>query len=79
MKPSCAVTKLIDADGCRPSSWYRSLEPVKRDANDAAFARERQKSRIVSRYWSFHSVQSTGKLPDLVAARARDPTARRSS
>src|SRR3954449_949235 len=27
VKPSCAVTKLIDAYGYRPSSPYRSLEP----------------------------------------------------
>jgi hypothetical protein len=49
VKPSCAVTKLIDANGRRPSSAYRSDEPVKRCAKSPTVARERQKSRIVSR------------------------------
>ena len=35
MNPSCAVTKLIDAMGRRPSSSYRSAAPVNRDANSA--------------------------------------------
>ena len=38
MKPSWAVMKLIEANGCRPSFWYRSLEPVSRDANMPIFA-----------------------------------------
>ena len=33
VKPSCAVTKLIDADGRRPVASYRSDEPVRRAAN----------------------------------------------
>ena len=49
VKPSCAVTKLIDANGRRPSEAYRSLEPVKRFAKSAIGASPRQKSRIVSR------------------------------
>src|SRR5581483_9795697 len=49
VKPSCAVTKLIDANGLRPSDWYRSDEPVKRCAKSGPFASPRQKSRIVSR------------------------------
>ena len=64
MKPSWAVMKLIEANGRRPSFWYRSLEPVSRDANSATPSLcPRQKSRIASRYMPFHSVQSTGKLP----------------
>jgi hypothetical protein len=41
--------KLIDANGRRPSRSYRSLEPVKREANSLTGASPRQKSRIVSR------------------------------
>ena len=63
MNPSCAVTKLMDADGWRPSFWYRSLDPVKRRANSATAACSRQKSRTESRYIPFHSDQSTGKFP----------------
>ena len=63
MKPSWHVTKLIEADGCRPSVWYRSLEPVKRRANSATAVCPRQKSRIASRYMPFHSDQRIGKFP----------------
>src|SRR5947199_13071 len=63
VKPSCAVTKLIDANGERPSPWYKSLEPVNRDANSDTGACARQKSRMLSRYNPFHSPQRTGKLP----------------
>ena len=64
MNPSWAVTKLIDAYGLRPEDWYRSLEPVNREANSASVAASpRQKSRTVSRYLPFHSVHSGGKLP----------------
>ena len=38
VKPSWAVTKLIEANGLRPSSAYRSDEPVNRWANAATFA-----------------------------------------
>ena len=50
MKPSWAVTKLIDADGRRESDWYRSELPVSREATSPRIAGSpRQKSRIVSR------------------------------
>src|SRR5581483_6251545 len=49
VKPSWAVTKLIEANGLRPSEAYRSLEPVKREAKPATPVAPRQKSRIVSR------------------------------
>ena len=39
VNPSCAVTKLIDAIGRRPSISYRSQEPVKRDANSPRLRR----------------------------------------
>src|SRR5262249_25041188 len=63
VKPSCAVTKLIEAKGSRPSSPYRSAEPVKRPANSPTLPWPRQKSRTESRYFPFHSAHSTGKLP----------------
>ena len=64
VKPSCAVTKLIEATGCRPSLAYRSLEPVRREANSGRVADwPRQKSRIVSRYLPFHSLHNGGKFP----------------
>src|SRR6185369_16933551 len=64
VNPSCAVTKLIEWNGLRPSSWYRSADPVIREANSARVAGSpRQKSRTVSRYLPFHSVQFGGKLP----------------
>src|SRR5258707_9420529 len=49
VKPSCAVMKLIDANGLRPSVSYRSEEPPKREAKSRSGASPRQKSRIVSR------------------------------
>ena len=49
VNPSWAVMKLTDANGWRPSDSYRSLEPVKREANAATPVWPRQKSRIVSR------------------------------
>src|SRR4029077_13703072 len=49
VKPSWAVMKLIDANGRRPSVWYRCDEPPKRDAKSRTGACPRQKSRIVSR------------------------------
>ncbi|SNY69416.1 hypothetical protein SAMN05421748_13542 [Paractinoplanes atraurantiacus] len=64
MKPSCAVTKLMDAIGRRPSISYRSELPVNRDANSPRLAGSaRQKSRIESRYLPFHSVQLGGNPP----------------
>ena len=64
MKPSCAVTKLIEAMGRRLSASYRSDEPVKRAANSPRLpGSPRQKSRTVSRYLPFHSVHSGGKPP----------------
>ena len=39
VNPSCAVTKLIDAIGRRPSTSYRSDEPVKRDGELAEAGR----------------------------------------
>ena len=64
MKPSWAVTKLIEAIGLRPLCSYRSREPVRRDANSpSVLGSPRQKSRTVSRYLPFHSVHSGGKLP----------------
>jgi hypothetical protein len=38
VKPSCAVTKLMDAYGRRPSFSYRSADPVRREANSASVA-----------------------------------------
>ena len=50
VNPSCAVTKLIEAMGRRPSDSYRSEDPVNREANSARLAGSpRQKSRTVSR------------------------------
>src|SRR5919112_2150799 len=61
VNPSCAVTKLIDAMGRRPSISYRSDEPAKREANSPRVAGSpRQKSRTVSRNLPFHSVHSGG-------------------
>ena len=64
MKPSCAVTKFTEAYGERPSSAYRSDEPASRVATVRMPAeRPRQKSRTVSRYWSFHSTHGGGNSP----------------
>ena len=64
MKPSCAVTKLIELYAERPSSAYRSDEPASRVAT-VLLPEEwlRQKSRISSRYWSFHSTHGGGIRP----------------
>ena len=64
MKPSWQVTKFTEATGRLLSCWYRSLDPVSREANSGTFEGwPRQKSRIVSRYLPFHSLHSGGKLP----------------
>lgn len=64
VKPSWAVTKLMDAKGRRPECSYRSAEPVMRLANSPSVeGSPRQKSRTVSRYLPFHSVHCGGKLP----------------
>ncbi len=64
VKPSWAVTKLIEATGRRAELSYRSAEPVRRDANSPRVeGSPRQKSRTVSRYLPFHSVHCGGKLP----------------
>src|SRR5439155_26476015 len=63
VNPSWAVTKLIDANGRRPSRSYRSAEPPNLDATSRAAALPRQKSRITSREIPFHSVQRIGQLP----------------
>ena len=66
MKPSWAVTKLTLATGVRPEYWYRSEEPVMREANSPSVeGSPRQKSRTVSRYLPFHSLHSGGKPPTL--------------
>ncbi|CAM5442968.1 hypothetical protein SFUMM280S_00292 [Streptomyces fumanus] len=45
VKPSCAVTKLTLARGRRRLCWYRSEEPVSRDANSpSVWSSPRQKS-----------------------------------
>ena len=64
MKPSCAVTKFTELYADRPSSAYRSEEPASRVAT-MRIPEEcpRQKSRIVSRYWSFHSTHGGGIRP----------------
>src|SRR5262249_60545481 len=67
VKPSCAVTKLTLALGCRASAWYRSELPVSRDANTPSVAGSpRQKSRTVSRYRPFHSDHSGGEVATLL-------------
>ncbi len=64
MKPSWQVMKLMLAYGFRPSSWYRSLDPLNRVANSATVPPSPfQYVRTQSRYLPFHSVQRTGKLP----------------
>ena len=64
MKPSCAVTKFTDAYGDRPSSAYRSEEPATRVATvRMPLEAPRQKSRISSRNWSFHSIHGGGNSP----------------
>src|SRR5258705_3189012 len=64
VKPSCAVTKLMLANGRRPEFSYRSDEPVMRDANSPRVdGSPRQKSRTVSRYLPFHSVHRGGEFP----------------
>src|SRR4029453_10069428 len=63
-KLSCGVTKLIEGKGLRPSSWYRSAEPVIRLANSARVAGSpRQKCGTVSRGLPFHSGQFGGEVP----------------
>ena len=68
MKPSWAVTKLTEAYGDRPSSAYRSLDPARRDATYRMPPElARQKSRMVSRYLSFHSTHGDARdraVPD---------------
>jgi len=64
VKPSWAVTKLIELYAERPSSAYRSDEPASRVATVLLpEAWSRQKSRMTSRYWSFHSTHGGGKPP----------------
>ena len=63
MKPSCAVTKLTEVYGDRPSSAYRSLEPASREAMSRIEPWPRQKSRSVSRKRSFHSTHGGGNEP----------------
>ena len=54
----------IEAIGRRAECSYKSLDPVRREANSPRDAASpRQKSRTVSRYLPFHSVHSGGKLP----------------
>ena len=63
MKPSCAVTKLIDANGSRPFVCVevaRAGEALRELADEPC---PRQKSRTASRYLPFHSAQRTGKFP----------------
>ena len=73
MKPSWAVMKLIEANGWRPSDSYRSLEPVKRDANSATLACAAPE---VAHHVAVHAVPlrpQDGEVADLVAARADVP------
>ena len=64
MNPSCAVTKLMLAYGRRPLCSYRSLLPASRVASSDTWPPSpRQNRRTESRYFPFHSVQPTGKLP----------------
>src|ERR1700722_6652694 len=64
VNPSCAVTKLTEATGLRPSLWYRSLEPVSREANSGSVADwPRHRPRTVYRYLLVHSLHHGGKLP----------------
>src|SRR6516165_9792139 len=64
VKPSWHVTKLTLLYAERPSSPYRSAEPVSRQPRSASCALSPlSKRRTVSRKRPFHSDQSTGKLP----------------
>src|ERR1700735_881605 len=64
VNPSCAVMKLIDAEGFRPSLLYKSLDPVSRYAkSDSCPLSPFQNRLTVSRYLPLHSAHSTGKLP----------------
>src|SRR4029078_10903466 len=65
VNPSCEVTKLIELYGDRPSSAYGSDEPSSRVASVRipSLVDARQKSRTVSRYWSFHSTHGGGNSP----------------
>ena len=76
VKPSCAVTKLIDANGCRPSLWYRSAEPPKREAKsrDGACAAPEVAHRVAVDAVPLRPEDR--EVPDLVAARADVPRLR---
>src|SRR6478672_9544760 len=66
--------KLMLAYGRRPLCSYRSLLPLNRVANsDTVPPSPFQNRRTLSRYLPFHSVQSTGKVPDLITALAYVP------
>ena len=66
MKPSWAMTKLMEAIGRLPLEAYKSDDPVRRPASSESIAGSpRQKSRTVSRYLPFHSVHRGGKPPTL--------------
>src|SRR5437899_5421430 len=63
VKPSCAVMKLTLDQGRRPDLLKKSGEPQRRGASALGPACARQKSRTVSRNWSFHSDQPGGNCP----------------
>src|SRR6056297_2597736 len=64
VNPSCTVIKLMLATGLRKLSRYKSELPVKRVANSGnALSAPRQKSRMQSRYFPFHSAHPGGNFP----------------
>jgi len=65
VNPSCTVSRFTDAVGLRRSvPSYRSDEPANRVANSPIpTGWLRQKSRMLSRYFPFHSRHSGGKRP----------------
>jgi hypothetical protein len=64
VKPSCAATKLTEAQGLRQRWLNNSAEPDRRAASALRWATSpRQKRRTSSRNWSFHSAKGGGCLP----------------
>src|SRR5262249_46016235 len=64
VNPSWHVTKFTLLYADRPSSRYRSAEPVMRHPRSASWPPSPfPNRRIVSRNRPFHSDQSTGKFP----------------
>jgi hypothetical protein len=64
VKPSCTVIRFTDAVGRRRARAYMSDDPQNRAANSLRpTGWLRQKSRMVSRYFPFHSRQTGGNRP----------------